>query len=95
MQRLRQAADVVERALRHSPISRRSARSGESVRDAPLARPSIEPIAVSTWPNSSCSSREISRSVASRVAISVCATSRRSSDSEASSANSRRFERIR
>ena len=68
-----------------SPISRRSARSGEPSGACLPARPSIEPIAVRIWPNSSCSSREISRSVDSRVAISVCASSRRSSDSVASS----------
>ena len=45
------------------------------------ARPSIEPMAVRSWPNSSCSSREISRSVDSRAAISFCASSRRSSES--------------
>ena len=64
---------------RRSRAGRRAAASPRA-RACP-ARPSIEPIAVRTWPNSSCSSREISRSVDSRVAISVCASSRRSSES--------------
>ena len=53
-----------------SRISRRSARSSEPSGACLPARPSIEPIAVRIWPNSSCSSREISRSVDSRVAMS-------------------------
>ena len=69
-----------------SPTSRRSAAQRRSFGRVPCRpAPSIEPIAVRIWPNSSCSSREISRSVDSRVAISCCASSRRSSDSAASS----------
>src|SRR5215204_2859940 len=75
-----------------SRISRKSARSSDPSGACLPARPSIDPIAVRIWPNSSCSSREISRSVDSRVAMSRCASSRRSSDSAASCANSRRFE---
>ena len=59
------------------------------------ARPSIEPMAVSSWPNSSWSSREISRSVDSRVSISVRASSRLSSDSEASWPKTRWLVRMR
>ena len=71
-------------SARSRPISRSSARSGEPSGACLPARPSIDPIAVRIWPNSSCSSREISRSVDSRVAISCCASSRRWFDSEAS-----------
>ena len=71
MQRLRQSAHVVERGLRDLAGSRAARSRAASPRAHALpARPSIDPIAVRIWPNSSCSSREISRSVDSRVAIS-------------------------
>ena len=50
------------------------------------------PTAVNSWPNSSCSSRASSRSVDSRVVMSVRASSWRASDSADSSPKSRRFE---
>ena len=96
VQRLRQAADVVERRLRDlADLAQLGAAAANRPAPGVPARPSIDPIAVRTWPNSSCSSREISRSVDSRAAISCCASSRRSSESDASCANRRRFDRIR
>ena len=93
---LRQPADAVEGGLRDFARSRAGRRRAASPAAVFLvARPSIVPIAVSSWPNSSCSSREISCSVPSRAVRICCASSRRCSESSASRANRRRFERIR
>ena len=97
VQRLRQAAHVVERRLRDLADSRAARRAAASP-PAPACRRgrSIEPIAVRIWPNSSCSSREMWRSVDSLRRRSAAAPARcAASESAASCANSRRFERIR
>ncbi len=63
-----------------SETSTRSARKVEPSGAWRPARRSMEPIAVSICPNSSCNSREICNSVDSWVAISFCASSLRCSD---------------
>ena len=95
------AATATGRArCRAPPVRPRRSRAGRFAAATPSgawrpARPSIDPMAVRIWPNSSCSSREISRSVDSRVSISFWVRSRRWSESVASCWNRRWFDRIR
>ena len=95
MQRLRQAADVVQRRLRQLvDLAQFGAQAAIPRAHACLPARSIEPMAVRIWPNSSCSSRAMWCRVDSRAAISFCTSSRRCADKDASCANSRRLVRI-
>ena len=95
MQRLRESADIVQRRLRDLAHFLQVGAQRRAFRRLLSERPSIEPIAVRTCPNSSCSSREMWRSVDSCVEINFCASSLRCSESAASRAKISRFVRIR
>ena len=85
------AASATGRGRCRAPSARsRRSRAGRRAAASPRApacsaRPSIEPIAVRIWPNSSCSSRDDLAQRRLARGDQLCASSRRSSDSVASS----------